>query len=52
MCTCQALTGCGATYITLARAGGAELKAVADDVGHAEIPMSDSFRCLLIAGDT
>ncbi len=32
-----------ATYITLARAGGAELEGIADDVGHADIRMTRRY---------
>ena len=35
--------GLRATYITLARAGGAELEAIADDVGHADIRMTRRY---------
>jgi integrase len=35
--------GLRATYITLSRAGGAELEAIADDVGHADIRMTRRY---------
>jgi integrase len=35
--------GLRATYITLARAGGAEPEAIADDVGHADIRMTRRY---------
>jgi hypothetical protein len=35
--------GLRATYITLARAGGTNLEAIADDVGHADIRMTRRY---------